>query len=325
MAGLIPEGVAAGSDTTPLVVGEVRGLDVAAGMVQVSVSGSDPVWLPAAPFIYVQGGLVRVRRSASGGGRFEYCEGPVTAAPAVVTGKITAVSEQTVTVSVLDGSYQLMFASSTYNVGDSVLVLRHPTGFGVPQAVLGLAGLERPAVNPGGGQPNPPQLQSRQAVIGPQDSGSFRSSYGRWDSWNAGRYGGVRALWQGDAYGSGPMVGWAGYGEQMTNLRAASIDNIWVDVVRSDSSVTAGRSVLLQGSPSGSRPGGEPAGVGEGASAPNLTPGQGARVRLPSSTYEAWRTGGIRGLRTAGGDYLAVYGADRGGAMALTVQYRVSV
>lgn len=324
LAGLVPAGLLPGSDASALVVGSVVGLDIPSGRVQVSTSGAEPVWVPAAPFIYEPGQMVRVRRSPLDGGRIDYCEGPISVAPMVATGKVLAVGDDLLTVLVGDQEFELMYASSTYDVGDVVLVLRHATGFGVPQAVLGLAGREQAVVDPGAGVENPAQSQSRQATVSPQDSGAWRAGRG-WGQWNADRYGGVKALWQGDAYGSGAMTGWAGYGDQVANLRAVSIQHMWVDVQRADSSSTAGRSVVLQGSPDGSRPGGAPSGSGDTVASPALTVNQGARVRLPDSVYEAWRTGGMRGLRTAGGDYLSLFGSDRGGALALTVQYTVVV
>jgi len=325
LAALVPEGVKPGSDVSGLAVGTVTGLDIPSGLVQVTVSGSDPSWVAAAPFIYVPGAKVRVRRSPLDGGRLEYCEGPVTPAPVVVTGEVVTITDETLTVAVLGEEWELGYTSSTYDVGETVAVLRHPSGFGVPQWVLGIAGREQVAENPGGGSDNPGEAQSRQATLVPQDSGSFRVSQNRWDTWNVDRFGGVKALWQGDAYRSGPMAGWAGYGDQVMNLRAQSIQNMWVDVTRSDSSTSAAQKPFLQGSPDGSRPTGAAAVTGEGVEGPGLTPNQSARVRLPDSTYEAWRTGDIRGLRLAGADYLALYGWDRGGAMSITVQYTVTV
>jgi hypothetical protein len=320
---MTPVGVAPGSDVSSLTVGTITGLNIGAGQVQVTVAGSEPVWLPAAPFIYEPNAKVRVRRSALNGGRLEFCEGPLAPAAIVVTGTVAAITDETLTVDVLGADWELGYTSSTYDVGETVAVLRHPSGFGVPQWVLGIAGREQQAVNPGGGSGNPGQAQARQATISPQDSGSYKVSGGRWDSWNTNRYGGVRALWQGNQYGSGPMIGWAGYGDQVANLYASQITGMWVDVQRSDSSVSNPKVVVLQGSPDGARPGGAPGGAGDTAASPGLTPEGGARILLPASSYEAWRTGGIKGLRTVGGDYLALYGADRGGAMAITVQYVV--
>jgi hypothetical protein len=322
-AGMLSEGLPAGTDTSSMIVGTLVGLDIAAGQVQVTVADSEPVWIPAAPFIYAPGAKVRLRRSPLNGSRLEFCEGPLVPESMVATGTVLEVTDDALTVRVLDDTYELPFASSTYDVDDKVLVLRHPSGFGVPQAVMGIAGLDRPATNPGGGAGNPGQAQQRQAIISPQDSGSFKTAQSRWDSWNLNTHGGAPSLWQGNAYGSGPMIGWAGYGDQVANLWASSIDRMWVDVIRADSSVSAARTAVLQGSPDGVRPAGTPGGVGDGVATGGLAPSQSARVELPASSYEAWRTGGIKGLRTVGGDYLALAGTNRGGAMVLVVQYTV--
>ena len=323
LAALIPEGVSPGADQSSLMVGTVTGLNIEAGQVQVVTAGSEPVWVPAAPFIYTDGALVRLRRSPIDGGRIEYCEGPITVAPMVVTGKVLEIGDETLLVDVLGAEWELGYTSSTYDVGETVAVLRHPTGFGVPQWVQGIAGREQVASNPGGGSANPGQVVARQAVISPQDSGAWRGSIGRWNQWNANRWGGARALWQGNQYGSGPMTGWAGYGDQVANLHAVQITGMWVTVIRADTTGTGPRSLVLQGSPEGSRPGGAPSGGGEAAGTQPLGVEQAQELALPASTYEGWRTGGFKGLRTVGGDYFSAYGADRGGAMALKVQYTV--
>lgn len=323
MADQFPEGLTPGTDLSPMVLGTVTGLDIPSGLVQVAVAGSDPLWVPAAPFIYVQGGQVRVRRSPLHGGRPYFCDGPVAPGPSVTTGEVVSVDGDLVTVATLGGEFALPFVSSTYDVGSLVMVLRHPTGFGVPQVVLGLAGAKREAQDPGSGAENPPVVQARQAVFGPHDSGATRS--GRWGQWNAGRFGGEKALWQGNMYGSGPLVGWAGYGDQVVNLAASRITAMWVDVKRADTTGTGPRAVVLQGSPHGVRTPGEPDGNGDIAGSGPLALNQSERILLPGSTYEGWRTGGYKGLRTVGGDYFSGYGAGHPGAMVLTVQYEVTV
>jgi len=326
LASLMPEGMKRGADASPMTIGVVIGLDIPAGQVQVTVAGSEPVWLPAAPFIYEAGAKVRLRRSPLDGGRLEYCEGPLTAAPMVVTGTVIAVNDETLTVDVLGGTIDLMFASSTYDVGDKVLVLRHPSGFGIAQAVIGLAGIEQNADTPGGGSGNPGQTQPRQATISPQDSGTFSARFGRWDAWAVyPRHGGAPSMWQGNGYGSGALWGWSGYGDQVTNLHATAITRMWLDVIRADASDSAARALTVQGSPDGVRPGGAPAGAGDTASTGPLPQGASQRIELPASMYDAWRTGGVRGLRTVGGDYMAAAGTNRGGAMTLTIQYEVVV
>lgn len=323
MAALLPEGVKKGADLAGLTVATVTGLDESSGQVQVTVSGSEPVWVAAAPFVYGEGAKVRVRRSPLDGGRLEYCEGPLSATSPLATGVVTAVGSSTLTVFVLGESHELPFVASTYAVDDDVWVLLHPSGFGVPVIVMGLAAEAVRADRPGGGASNPGQLVSRQATIGPQGSGSYRTLYSRWDSWNTDRFGGPSTLWQGNQYGSGTMIGWAGYGDQVMNLQAQAVTKMWVDVIRADSSSSAGKAAVLQGTPSGTRPGGAPSGLGASASTVPLAPGVGTRVELPSSEYEAWRTGVLKGLITVGGDYAGFYGTARGDAMVLTVQYNV--
>lgn len=324
MAALLPDGVRRGSDLTGIVIGTVTGLDVTAGQVQVSVAGSEPVWVPAAPFIYEDGAPVRIRRSPLDGGRLEYCEGPITPAPMYVTGRVTAVSSTSLTVTVLGQSYVLVpRAAGTYAVGNDVWVERHPTGFGVPQAVLGVSGVASEGNNPGGGSGNPGQTVARQATISPADSGTWSDRFGRWDSWNPSSYGGKSTLWQGNAYGSGQLHGWAGYGDRVVGLNAVAITGMWIDVIRSGSTDSAGRAAVVQGSPDGTRPGGAPSGSGDTASTSPLAREQGQRIQLPTSTYESWRTGGFKGIRLVGGDYGGFYGTARGDGMALTVQFTV--
>jgi len=323
-ARMLPTGLRPGADTRTLVAGVVAGLNIDAGQVQVVVEASDPVWVAAAPFIYQEGSRVRLRRSLQDGGRIEYCEGPIDDAPMFVTGRVTAVGPGGIHVTALGGEWVLKpFAAGTYDPGDDVWVIRHPSGFGRPEGVLGVAAEAAGGSDPGGGSANPGELVSRQATISPQHSGSWKSSSGRWDSWNPDRYGGVATLWQGNAYGSGPMVGWVGYGDQAVNLHAETIDLMTASVIRADSSVAAGKTAVLQGSPNGTRPGGAPSGGGATAATGPLTPGAGQTIQLPSSTYEAWRTGALKGLITVGGDYAGFYGYTRGDAFVITVQYKV--
>lgn len=324
LTNLMPEGVKPGTDMSDFTVGTVLGMDVDAGMVQVTVAGSDPLWVPANPFIYSAGVRVRLRRSVLNGGRVVYCEAPLDISPSIVTGEVLEVADETLLVRVLGAEYELRFSSSTYEVGDVVMVQRHPTGFGVPEAVLGLSGIRQEAEDPGAGTTNPPQLLTKQQTVSPQDSGTWRAGYG-WDAWNrdASQHGGRASLWQGNDYGSGQLTGWAGYGDQVANLHATRITKIWLDVIRADSSVTASRALTVQGSPNGSRPGAVPDGSGDTASTGALPRGGSQRIELPESTYEAWRTGGFKGLRTVGGQYMAAAGTNRGGGMALTVQYEV--
>lgn len=321
------EGLRPGTDRGALVTATLMGLDIPRKLAQVSVSGSDGVWVPAAPAIYPPNGEVLVSRSPLDGGRLTHCMGPLSDADLIVAGLVKVINSAagTLTVETLGALYELPYNAGAYTVGAPVYVRRDPQRFGQPVHVDGLQGnYVAPAPEtPGGGSPNEPKLETRQAVIQPQASGSWRASQSRWDNWNAGRYGGVSTLWQGDDYGSGPMTGWAGYGDQITNLGAKQITGVWVNVVRADSSVSGGRAAVVQGSPNGTRPAGAPGGSGDTATTGGLTPGQGQSLQLPSSTYEAWRTGGFKGIRLVGGDYGGFAGTSRADGMALTVQYTV--
>lgn len=323
----LPEGVPRGADRGALSVGTLVGLDAERSLVQVSVGGSDAVWVPAMPAIYPAGARVRLLRSPLDGGRLTLCLGPLSPADLIVAGEVTAVNSSvgTLTVNTLDASHTLPYNAGTYAVGTKVHVLRDPQKFGAPVHVLGPQGNYNGANpgNPGDGSGNPGQVVNRQAVILPQWSGSWRAAYSRWDSWNTDRYGGRSTLWQGNAYGSGPMTGLAVYGDQIVNLGAVAITRIQVAVYRADSSVSSGKAAVLQPSPHGAPPGGAPAVGGATAGSPPLTPGQGAQVDLPSSVFEGFRVGAHKGIATVGGDYGGFSGTSRADGMALTIQYQV--
>lgn len=321
------EGIRPGTDRGALVTATLMGLDIPKRLAQVSLAGSDGVWIPATPAIYAPGGEVLVSRSALDGGRLTQCVAPLADADVIVAGTVAAINSArgTLTVNTLGGQYELPYNAAAYTVGAAVYIRRDPQRFGVPVHVDGLQGnYEAPKPEtPGGGSPNDPKLENRQAVIQPQQSGSWRSSQSRWDNWNTDRFGGVSTLWQGNDYGSGPMTGWAGYGDQVVNLRAQQIVAMWVNVVRADTSSSAGKAATVQGSPDGSRPGGGPGGSGDTATTSGLTPGQGQSLQLPGSTYDAWRTGGFKGIRLTGGDYGGFAGTSRADGMTLTVHYTV--
>jgi len=330
----LPEGLAPGVDRGALTTGKLLGLDTAAGLAQVSVNGSDGLWVPAIPGIYLPDGMVRLLLSPLDGGRVTMCLGPITGGQEIVGGRVKAVNAAVglLTVTTLGADYALPYAPGTYAVGALVHVIRSAARFGVPSYVLGTSGnynAESPG-QPGGGAENPGQVVDRQAVILPEWSGSWRAAYSRWDSWNEKRYGGRSTLWQGNDAGSGPMTGLAVYGDQILRLGAQQITRMQAAVYRADSSFSSGRAAVLQPTPHGAKPAGAPAIPPAAAgSSPALTPGQGAHVDLPAGVFEGFRTGAFKGLVTVGSDYggfsgtpdLAPVHAD---GMALIVQYRVT-
>lgn len=173
-------------------------------------------------------------------------------------------------------------------------------------------------------RPSAPKTETVKTTIKPSASGTYRDA-GGWDRWNTGRYGGRTTLYQGSGHGSGPLKGWAGYGNKVKNLGAVEITKIVV-LLRGAGLATAGSgpAVSLQGSPHGSRPGGKPSSSGSTASGTPKRKGT-AKVTLPSNTYEAWRTGGIAGLCTVGSGYEAVLGAGSADGMSLEITYKKRV
>ncbi|MDD7963302.1 hypothetical protein [Microbacterium thalli] len=329
-AGIItlPVGVEPGSDLGAMTTGRLLGVDPASRIVQVSVLGSDPVWVPAVPAIYRQGGAVRLLRSPLDGGRLTACLGPLDEVLPVARGEVVSIdaAARRMQVSLLGEVHTLRYNPSTYTVGQFVHVQRDPASFGRPYFVSGPdgeAGVIAPP-GPGTGQENAGQVETKTVTIGAQWSGSWTGS--RWDNWNQYRsdYGGRAALYQGQGYGSPNMLGLAVYGDQIANLQARRILNMTARLERpANGSGGGGGPAVLQGSPHGGpAPGGGPAATGATASVV-IQRGTVAEVALPQEMFEPFRTGALRGLALVGSTYLNLFGSDRAGAMTLTIQYEV--
>lgn len=324
----LPVGLAPGADSSVLVTGTLVGADASQWVVQVTVGESEPVWVPASPAVYSSGAAVRLLRSPEDRGRLLFCLGPLVDVPLLATGEVVSVNADagTLTVRVLGGEFSLPYVAGTYSEGTVVHVLRSASRFGVPEVVLGPQGNFEAPVPPaaGAGNGNPAGVASRERTITPQWSGSWRSAFSRWNSWNTDRFGGPSTLWQGDQWGSGPMTGLAAYGDQVVNLNAVAIDRMILRVHRADTSSPGGRQIGVQGSPNGSQPGGAPSGSGDTATGPSLAPGQSGELELPSSMYEPFRTGGFKGLLVNGSQYSGWLGTSKADGMALTIQYKVA-
>lgn len=324
-----PEGVTPGSDTSSLVTGVLIGLDADNARVQVVVGDSGGVWVPAVPGIYGNGSRVRLLRSVMDGGRMTVCLGPLDPAPEVVQGRVVAVNAGTssLTVQSLGETWELPYAAGSYAVSTLVHVLRSPQRFGDPYFVLGVQGNFRGA-EPGGagsGVVNPPALVQKQKVILPVDSGTWSSSKGAWDRWNTDRYGGPSTLWQGNAFGSGPLVGWAGYGDQLVNLGAVSIDLMQVAVYKANNNDANTEVPVLQPAVEGTRPAGAPTPSGLTVAGPPLRYGDGgAWVTLPAGTYPFFNSGATKGIATVGTDHAGFSGLSKGDGMALSILYTVT-
>lgn len=231
-----------------------------------------------------------------------------------VVARLVSVNSTTnrATVSI-DGSEKVTipYVPGTYTGVTWVYVLRDPDNTGMGPLVLG------PAYTEPSPPPPPPDAPSSgsaattvdTALIRPVYSGSYRTGQG-WDQWNVNRLGGRSTVWQGNAYGSGVMLGFAGYGTQVRDLGALSIQRIRV----STPLVKYSGSIVLQGSASGTKPAGAPASSGSTGSGVTS-------VDLPDSVREAFRTGTVRGLVAVGSTYRATYGQGYPSGMALSVTY----
>jgi hypothetical protein len=321
-----PDGLPLGTDTGSLATGTLVGLD--GRLAQVTVAGSDPVWVPALPAIYSAGGQVRLLRSPLDGGRISLCLCPLVDADVIVSGEVTNINatDGVMTVTTLGGSHTLPYNAGTYTVGTMVHVLRDAQKYGKPVHVLGTQGnYVAPTIPapPDAGTGNPAQLVAREILIPAQWSGSWRSAFSKWAGWQPDRFGGPSTLYQGNAYGSGPMTGLATYGDQILGLNAVQITSMRVAVFRSDTSSSAALAPVLQPSPNGSQPAGAPSTGGDTATGPGLTPGASALVDLPSSVFEAFRTGSSKGLAMVGSSYAAFLGTSRADGMSIRLQYTV--
>lgn len=210
----------------------------------------------------------------------------------------------------------LPFVSNSYTGITTVFVLRDPQRSGAGQLVIGPCGTQPadavPPPPPPAPDPSTPSTVTSTALIRPTWSGTYRSIRGTWDRWNTDRYGGRSTLYQGDAYGSGPLMGLAVYGDQVKNLRALSIAKVSLSVTLATGSGT----VVVQGSPSGVKPSGAPSSSGSTAS----RSGSGS-IPLPADVCEAFRTGATKGLALVGTDYLGVRGTSLASGMALSITY----
>lgn len=219
----------------------------------------------------------------------------------------------------IDGSLAvwLPYVPGTYTGATTVFVLRDPHSSGAGQLVLGPAGVEAVPAVPPPAAPAAPEAQDplgagEQAtvLIRPTWSGTYRVIRAAWDRWNTDRYGGRSTLYQGDSFGSGTLKGMAVYGTAVRDLGALRI----VSIVVSTPIATGSGSVVLQGSPSGTKPAGAPS--VSGATASGTT-----SVSLPSPVCESFRTGDLRGLVSNGASYRGTYGTSKANGMTLAVTY----
>lgn len=313
----MPQGPDTGTDLALTTVGAVYDVNPAQRLVQVQVRET-ALWLPAQPGRYSPrvgasglSGLARVLLNPSTG-RPELVLGPLDPRDPVVPGTLTAINTTTkvATVTVDGASNTLPYLASTYTVGAAVWV--GLSDWGVPFLVHGPSDVSAPATTAPTAPTDPTTTQVVDQPIGAQWSGSYRSGSG-WDRWNTNRYGGRSTLYQGNAFGSGPMKGLAVYGDQLANLGAISIDRLRV-MLRGVGLSGAAGPATVQGSPHGAKPAGSPSSSGSTAAGDGW-------VDLPVDVREGFRTGAFKGLATVGANYWAVAGAGNGDGMVLLATY----
>lgn len=293
----------------------VRSVDSASRLVRVTMPGGTTLDLPAQPGRYrvtdvSNAGMARVLVED---GRPVLVLGPVDPLDPVVPGSMTAIGATDATVSWNGSPYTLPFVPATYGTlpRDVWIAL---SDWGVPVLVHGPSATAPPPPPPPPPAPDPGSTVQVTQWIAPQWSGTYRSSRAAWDRWNTDRYGGRSTLYQGDAFGSGPLTGYAAYGAQVVNLGAISIDRIQVAVRPLALPSGAGDATLISTTTSGPAPGGGPNGFGATATGAGW-------VDLPGSILESWRTGVVGGLATVGSAYRAFAGAGNGDGMVLAVTY----
>lgn len=295
-----PQGPAAEDDSTLVATGTVYEVTPASGLVRVGLRGGD-VWLPAVAARYTVGVLVRVLLDPTSA-RPVVVLGPVDPqAPYVLGAVVAGPASGILTVTVNGSSYDVPAPTGAYTIGESAWIALDD--WGTPILAIG----PNSSTTSGGGGPGAPGAGSGSTVaatatIGPQVTGTWRSAYSRWDSWNPGRYGlGATPVYQGNAYGSGPLMGFAGYGDQIVNLGATSIESITMAAVKgADGNAST---LVVQGSPSGSRPAGAPSASGDTAATGAIASGKTGSLAFTPAMREAFRTGAAKGLAAVGGTY----------------------
>lgn len=225
--------------------------------------------------------------------------------------QLLSITAERATIS-LDGSqpFELPYSPGAYDGITTVLVLRNPLEGGRAVWVISPIGEQAPEDVPPP-PPAPPEFVTAEATILPTWSGTWRATRGAWDRWNTDRYGGRSTLYQGNAYGSGPLSSLATYGDQIVNLGATEITDIRVAVTIA----TGAGAPSIQASGSGTPPAGAPGFGGDVVSGVGW-------VSLSAGMREAFRAGSAKGLGLVGANYVAVYGTARADGMALRVTYR---
>lgn len=318
VAGLLKRNTARGpsvdDDSAAIATASVYEIDSARGRVRVGIRGGD-VWLPAVADRYSRSSLARVLLDPTSSRPVQVL-GAVRPRSSAELAEVTATGAGNVTVTVLDASYTIPAPIGTFTVGQSAWVLLD--SWGAPVIAIGPATV---APTPAPATPPPPAVATTvtaRAFITPQVSGTYRPGYG-WNGWFGTGGAGSSDIFQGDAYGSGALQGFAGYGNQVANLRALSIESITLRV-RKNSDGNASN-LVVRTSALGSRPAGAPSSFGDSASSGTIPSGQWGTVAFTAAMREAFRTGAAKGLAAIGSQYGGFGGTARPGSFLLQIRY----
>lgn len=317
LARFLPQGPGVEDDSSLIAVGIVIAVDAAKYRVTVTVRGGT-VTLPAIAAPYQAGALAVVLWDATSA-RPVRVLGLISPIPSTVLGTLTTpLSGGNVTVSVLGSTVTVPALPGAYTAGQTAWIALD--NWGRPVLALGPSSTVAPPAPGGGGGGGGSSVVTASVTIGPQSTGTYRSSYGKWDTWGASTGWGLSDIYQGNGYGSGgTLIGLATYGDQIVNLAAIAIPKITLTARRNSSG--SGGALMVQGSPHGSRPGGAPSSSGSTATAASVGSGQWTSVDLPADICEAFRTGAVKGLVAVGGAYAGFGGTAAPGSFSLSIQY----
>ena len=306
-------------DASLITTGTVYEVDADTGAIRVGIRGGD-VWLPAVAGRYSDTSLARVLIDPTAA-RPILVLGPVAPPSPTVLGVVKATGSGTITVTVREIDYPIPAPLGTYTVGQSAWVMTDDWGrpvLAIGPSTSGVSGGGGGTIPGGGG------TAVATATIGPQISGTWQGSVGRWNNWNSGRYGGPTNIYQGNQFGSGPLLGFAGYGDQIANLGAVSIEEITMRARKNDTNGISA-ALVVQGSPQGTQPAGAPSGSGDTAATGSISPGGWGDLAFTANMREAFRTGAAKGLVAVGSQYGGFGGTGTAGSFVLQIRYTKNI
>lgn len=317
IAARAPLGASRTSDGELIATGTVYAINVAAATVQVGIRGG-VVTLPAIADRYVPGGLARILIDPIKARPLAVLGAVNPAAPFVLVG-VSGTGTGTVTVAYQGASWTIPAASGTYTVNQSAWVSLDE--WGTPILAVGPSTTPEPFA-PTATAPTTGATVTATATIGPQVTGTWRTPSG-WEQWNVGRYGlGNYPVYQGNAWGSGPLTGFVGYGSQVANLGATQILSITTSAYKNADGATA--ALIVQGTATGTRPGGAPSSSGDTATTGAVPSGGTGKLAFTANMCEAFRTGAAEGLAAIGSQYGGFAGFGVPPSFVLNITYTKS-